>query len=61
MKTQRRGAEGTLRSGVEPAGETVVLNETTFGVFVGDVTLASDTPQPDGRLQVAHDDTVIAD
>ena len=51
----------TLRSELEPAGETVILHETTFGVFSGNLTLASDAPQPDGRLQVAHDDTVTAE
>jgi len=51
----------TLRSGLEPAGETLILHETTFGIFSGTLTLASDTPQPDGRLQVAHDDTVVAE
>ncbi len=50
-----------LRSGAEPAGETLTLRASTAtGVFTASVATATGPAVADGRLQVAHGDLIQA-
>lgn len=50
-----------LRSKTEPAGETLVLRaQGATGLFTGSVATATGPAVPDGRLQIAHGDSIEA-
>jgi hypothetical protein len=56
------GVSVTVKSDSEPGGEDVFLVETgEFGVFAGNISLASGTAANDGLLQVVHSDTIVAE
>jgi len=50
-----------LRSGAEPAGETITLfAKGTTGIFTNSVATVTNTSAPDGNLRVAHGTTIEA-
>ncbi len=50
-----------VRSGVESAGESVLVTENETGLFSGTLPLAAGSAAPDGVLQVGHADLVTAE
>jgi subtilisin family serine protease len=51
----------TVKSGLEPLGEDLLLTEVGSGVFEGSMEFGAGGPAPDGVLQVQHGDLVTAE
>jgi hypothetical protein len=57
--TGRPSTNVTAKSTTEPDGETVILfASSTSGIFTGSIATALGPPVSDGKLQIAHNDTI---